>query len=208
MPNPVIDSRRMPLALIFVLLFAVVFLLHVRLLRLPYFWDEAGYYVPAARDLLYSGSLIPHSTPSNAHPPLVMAWLALWWKIAGFSPAITRTAMLMIAAFSLTGLFRLADRVANVEVAIASTVCTMLYPVFFAQSSLAHVDLAAAGLIFWGLSEYVEHRYGTSAIWFSLAVVAKETAILAPLALFGWELVKLVIGPWMERRHGVDSQRM
>ena len=22
------------------------------LLRLPYFWDEAGYYIPAARDLL------------------------------------------------------------------------------------------------------------------------------------------------------------
>ena len=29
-----------------------VFLLHVPLLQLPYFWDEAGYYVPAARDLL------------------------------------------------------------------------------------------------------------------------------------------------------------
>jgi hypothetical protein len=204
-PNPAIDSRRIPLALIFVLLFAVVFLLHVRLLRLPYFWDEGGYYVPAARDLRYSGSLIPHSTPSNAHPPLVMAWLALWWKIAGFSPAITRTAMLLIAAFSLTGMYRLARRVANVEVAIASTICTMLYPVFFAQSSLAHVDLAAAGLTFWGLSEYVERRFGIAAIWFSLAVLAKETAILAPLALFGWELAMLVFGPWMERRLGAKS---
>ena len=48
---------------------------------LPYFWDEAGYYVPAARDLLLSGSLIPHTTVSNAHPPLVMAWIALWWKV-------------------------------------------------------------------------------------------------------------------------------
>ena len=139
MANPEIDFRRFPLALIFVLLFAAVFLLHIPLLRLPYFWDEAGYYVPAARDLLLSGSLIPHSTPSNAHPPLVMAWLALCWKIAVFSPLVTRTAMLVISAFSLTGLFRLARRVANQEVAIASTVCTMLYPVFFAQSSLAHV---------------------------------------------------------------------
>jgi 4-amino-4-deoxy-L-arabinose transferase-like glycosyltransferase len=188
-PHPATDFRRIPLALIFVLLFAVVLLLHLPLLRLPYFWDEAGYYVPAARDLLYSGSLIPRSTPSNAHPPLVMAWLALWWKIAGFSPFVTRTAMLAISAFSLTGIFRLAKRVANLEVAIASTVCTMLYPVFFAQSSLAHVDLAAAGLTFWGLSEYVERRFGRAAIWLSLAVLAKETAILAPVALAGWELV-------------------
>ena len=42
---------------------------------------------------------------------------------------------------------RLAERVANTEVAIASTLCTGLYPVFFAQSSLAQVDLAAAGLL-------------------------------------------------------------
>jgi hypothetical protein len=205
-PNPAIDSRRIPLALIFVLLFAVVFLLHIRLLSLPYFWDEAGYYVPAARDLLYSGSLIPHSTPSNAHPPLVMAWLALWWKLAGFSTLVTRTAMLAIAAFSLTGIFRLARRVANVEVAIASTICTMLYPVFFAQSSLAHVDLAAAGLTFWGLSEYVDRRFGISAIWLSLAVLAKETAILAPLALFGWELVSRVFGFWVAQRFSAAIQ--
>ena len=59
------------------MLFAVVLIaLHAPLLRLPYFWDEAGYYIPAARDL-FSGSLIPYSTPSNAHPPLVMAWIAL-----------------------------------------------------------------------------------------------------------------------------------
>jgi hypothetical protein len=205
-PNPAIDSRRIPLALIFVLLFAAVFLLHIRLLRLPYFWDEAGYYVPAARDLLYSGSLIPHSTPSNAHPPLVMAWLALWWKMAGFSTVVTRTAMLVIAAFSLTGIFRLAKRVASIDVAIASTICTMLYPVFFAQSSLAHVDLAAAGLIFWGLSEYVERRFGIAAIWLSLAVLAKETAILAPLALFGWELLSKIFGFWVAQRFNAAIQ--
>ena len=55
---------------IFLVIFAAIFLLHLPLLRLPYFWDEAGYYIPAARDLLLTGSVIPHSTPSNAHPPL------------------------------------------------------------------------------------------------------------------------------------------
>ena len=99
---------------------------------------------------------IPHTTVSNAHPPLVMAWLAAWWKVVGYAPLVTRTAMLVMAAFSLLGLFRLAERVANKRVAIASTVCTALYPVFFAQSSLAQVDLAAAGFIFWGLAAYVE----------------------------------------------------
>jgi 4-amino-4-deoxy-L-arabinose transferase-like glycosyltransferase len=186
-----IERRRgYPAALIFALFFAVLLGLHAPLLRLPYFWDEAGYFVPAARDLLLTGTLIPHSTPSNAHPPLVMAYLALAWKLLGYRPVVTRVAMLAIAAFSLLGVFRLAQRVANTEVAVASAICTALYPVFFAQSSLAHLDLAAAGLTFWGLLAYVENRRWTAAFWFSCAVLAKETAILAPLALFAWELVK------------------
>jgi len=182
------DSRLRPIALLLSLFFLVLFVLHIPLLRLPYFWDEAGYYVPAARDLLLTGSLIPHSTISNAHPPLVMAFLALTWKVAGYAPVVTRTAMLLIAAFSLVGVFRLAERIANEEVATASLLCTAVYPVFFAQSSLAHLDLAAAGLTFWGLLAYVEDRPAGTALWFSLAVLAKETAILAPLALLVWEL--------------------
>ncbi|MGH9493427.1 MAG: ArnT family glycosyltransferase [Candidatus Sulfotelmatobacter sp.] len=179
--------------LVFAAIFVVVFLLHVPLLHLPYFWDEGGYYVPAARDLLLDGSLIPHTTVSNAHPPLVMAWVALWWKVAGFAPLVTRSAMLVIAAFSLFGLFRLTERVANTEVAIGSTVCCALYPVFFAQSSLAQVDLAAAGLTFWGLFAYIEDRPIATAVWFSLAALAKETAILAPVALAGWEFSSFIL---------------
>ena len=172
------------------LTFAALMALHAPLLRLPYFWDEAGYYVPAAHDLLLTGSPIPHSTVSNAHPPLVMAYLALWWKIAGFKTVVTRLAMLASAAFALTGFFRLALRVANIEVAIASTLCTALYPVFFIQSSLAQVDLTAAGLTFWALLTYVENRQTETAIWFSLAVLSKETAVLAPLSLLAWELLR------------------
>jgi hypothetical protein len=166
-----------------------IFLLHLPLLQLPYFWDEAGYYVPAARDILLSGSFIPHSTVSNAHPPLVMAWLALWWKVVGYAPLVTRTAMLGLTAFSLLGVFRLAERVANAQVAAAATLCTAVYPVFFAQSSLAHLDLAAAGFIFWGLAAYVEEELLAAALWFGLAALSKETAILAPVALAGWEMV-------------------
>jgi dolichyl-phosphate-mannose-protein mannosyltransferase len=179
-------------ALVFAVIFIFIFLLHLPLLQLPYFWDEAGYYIPAARDILLTGSLIPHSTVSNAHPPLVLAWLALWWKVVGYAPLVTRTAMLVIAAFSLLGVFRLAERVANTKVAIASTLCTALYPVFFAQSSLAQVDLAAAGLTFWGLSAFVEGQTFATILWFSLAALAKETAILAPMALAGWEILGLI----------------
>jgi hypothetical protein len=208
--SPVQWSGTYP-ALVFAFIFVFVFLLHVPLLQLPYFWDEAGYYVPAARDLLLTGSLIPHSTVSNAHPPLVMGWLALWWKVVGYAPVVTRAAMLMLAAFSLLGVFRLAERVANTSVAIASTLCVALYPVFFAQSSLAQVDLAAAGLTFWALSAYLEGQAVATVVWFALAALAKETAILAPVALAGWEGLGLFLrkgslrGLWLDAEDDAGS---
>src|SRR5581483_7132769 len=127
------SSRGQSIALV-LSLFLLLLAAHATLLRLPYFWDEAGYYIPAARDLL-AGSLIPYSTPSNAHPPLVMAWLALVWKLFGQSPLVTRIAMLAMAAFSLTGFFRLARTLSNHVVAGAATFLVAIYPVFFAQSS-------------------------------------------------------------------------
>jgi 4-amino-4-deoxy-L-arabinose transferase-like glycosyltransferase len=179
-------DRQIVLAL---LIFVSLLLLHAPLLALPYFWDEAGYYVPAARDLLLHFQWIPTSTLSNAHPPLVMAWLALAWKSFGYHAAVTRVAMLVLSAFTLAGVYRLAKSVSNILVATASVVCTALFPVFFAQSSLAHLDMAAAGFTLWGVCAYSCGRHSRAAIWFSLAALSKETAILAPLALLTWEML-------------------
>ncbi|GAC1431924.1 MAG: hypothetical protein NVS1B11_02350 [Terriglobales bacterium] len=192
MQNAAVPSRKFEAAKLSALIVVFLFITHLPLLRLPYFWDEAGYYIPAARDLLLSGTLIPHSTPSNAHPPLFMAYLALWWKLFTYSLVVTRSAMLMVAAFTLLGVFRLARRVANIQIALGSVICTAIYPVFFAQSSLAHLDLAAAGLTLWGLLAYLDQRRTAMVIWFSLAVLAKETAILACVGLFTWEVISFL----------------
>ncbi len=137
------------------------------------------------------GSLIPHSTVSNAHPPLVMAWLALWWKVVGYAPLVTRTAMLVLAAFSLLGVFRLAERVANTSVAIAATLCTALYPVFFAQSSLAQVDLAAAGLTFWALRPMWKASRRHRPLVFPRGI-GEGDGDSRSLALAGWEIIGLL----------------
>ena len=118
-----------------------------------------------------------------------MLWLAFWWKFSAFTPAVTRTAMLLVAAFALLGLWRLARDVANEAVAIATVLCTALYPVFFTQSSMAHLDMMAAAFTLWGLAMYVERRPVATIVFFSLAPLAKETAIVTPMALLAWELL-------------------
>ncbi len=183
----------------YAVIFTFLFITHAPLLRLPYFWDEAGYFIPAARDLLLTGSLIPHTTLSNAHPPLVMLWLAFWWKFSAFTPAVTRTAMLLVAAFALLGLWRLARAVSNQAVAVSTVFCTALYPVFFAQSSMAHLDMMAAALTLWGLAMYVEGGAVATIVFFSLAPLAKETAIVTPMALLVWELICPALNRTLQR---------
>ena len=95
--------------LIFFLFFAIpLFLLHVQVLNLPYFWDELGQFVPTALDLWRSGLLVAHSVVPNVHPPGLAAYLALCYKIFGFSTVVTRSAMLFMAAGGLLLTFLLA----------------------------------------------------------------------------------------------------
>jgi len=214
---------------IFALVFTTVFLLHLPLLRLPYFWDEAGYYIPAAYDFFTTGALIPHSVPSNAHPPLPAMYLALWWKLSALKPAVTRIAMLLLAAVALTSVFRIARLLSNRAIAFAVTLCTAIYPVWFAQSSLAHSDLAAAAFTLWGLHFYfrsllgenraldrpllvttqtteeawvVQRKAAAAATLFAVAALCKETAIVAPLTLAACD----VIAQW--RRAQAHSWRV
>ena len=169
-------------------IFAVILFLHWPLLHLPFFWDEAGFYIPAAHDLLHFQALIPRTTMDTGHPPLPAAYLALWFAVAGLKPVVARIAQLLLAAFALTNVFLLARRVANVPVAAASTVATGVYSIFFVQSSLAHADLMAAAFTIWGLRLRFENRGGFSQFAFCLAVLSKETAVITPLALALWEV--------------------
>ncbi len=138
-------DRPLPLWMIFPVVFMALYASHFTLLRLPYYWDEAGYYIPAAWDFFRTGSLIPITTPTNAHPPLPSIYLALWWKICGFYPEVTREAVLMVAALGLLAVWRLAMRLVGVvSVAFWTVLLTGLYPIWFAQSSLAHADIFAA----------------------------------------------------------------
>ena len=67
-------------------------------------------------------------------------------------PEVTREAVLMVAALGLLGVWRLAMRLVGVaSVAFWTALLTGLYPIWFAQSSLAHADIFAAACSLWGL---------------------------------------------------------
>lgn len=198
-------QKPIPLWFLFPPLFVAIYLSHWSLLRLPYFWDEAGYYIPAALDFFHTGALIPFSTVTNAHPPLPSVLLSAWWHLAGTGIGDTRAFLCMVAAAALLGVFRLARLLVDTPVAALVTALTALYPVWFVQSTLAHADLFAAAFTLWALSFYFE-RWGNPtslrldtfrslsciSILFSLAALSKETAIVTPVALGVWEMFQSI----------------
>ena len=49
-------DKPLPLWMLFPVVFMALYASHFTLLRLPYYWDEAGYYIPAAWDFFRTGS--------------------------------------------------------------------------------------------------------------------------------------------------------
>jgi len=187
-----------PLWMIFPVIFAALYVSHFTLMGLPYYWDEAGYYIPAAWDFFRTGSLIPVTTLSNAHPPLPSIYLALWWKASGYYVEVTREAVLMVASLGLLGVWRLAVRLAgSASVAFWTVVLTAIYPIWFVQSTLAQADIFAAACTLWGLvyalpdrSQAGERKPWAAALWFTAAALCKETAIAVPVTLAVVSLVE------------------
>ena len=144
--------------------------------------------MPAAYDFFRSGTLIPYSSLSNAHPPLLSLYLAGAWRLFGFSPLVTRLGICLLAALALLGVYRLArEALGGRRPAAGVALLTACYPVWFAQSSLAHADLPAAAVALWALAFFFRGRTRAAAGLFALATLSKEIAVATPLALALYE---------------------
>ena len=183
-------SSKPAAALIFFLAFlALLAAMHLPYLKLPFFWDEVGQFIPAALDLYHEGQWVPHSTLPNVHPPGLMAVLALIWRVFGFSIASTRLTMLAIASAGLLFSFLLAIRLsrgAPGAPAFAAAMFLIAAPIFYTQAMLAQLDMPAMALTALALWLFLEGRYAASAFACVAAVLMKETTVTTPLVLAAW----------------------
>ncbi len=108
--------------------------------------------------------------------------------------------MLIVSSLGLLGTYRLGSILGDRICGVAAALCVGIYPVYFAQSSLAQLDLPATALTIWGLVYYLEGKKKRCAAVLTLAALAKETAVLAPLALLAFEAVQFFIRSRIRKR--------
>jgi 4-amino-4-deoxy-L-arabinose transferase-like glycosyltransferase len=182
-------SRRTSHLIFFVLFAAMLLLMHLPLLTLPFHWDEMGQFVPAALDLYREGAWVPHSTLPNVHPPGVMLLLAGVWKIFGFSILASRLTMLAIATVGAYLSFLLAIRLSRKSPdapAVAAVVFLIVAPLFYTQSMMVLLDMPAMTLTVLSLLLFFDERYAACALATTALVLMKETAISTPMVFAGW----------------------
>jgi hypothetical protein len=181
--------RRPYYLLVFFFFFAVpLFAIHLTLLNLPYFWDELGQFIPTALDLLHDGAIVPHSTVPNVHPPGVEAFLALFYRVFGYSIPITRIAMLITASAGLLILFLLAIELSKGTKgapAFLPPLFLMASPLFYTQSMMAQLDMPAMVFSLLALLLFIKERYRASAAACVALVLVKETGLVVPLVFLG-----------------------
>ncbi len=176
--------------LFFLAAFALlVVLIHLPFLDLPFYWDEVGQFVPASLDLYQHGYWVPHMATPNAHPPGMMAYLALVWRIFGFSIPATRLAMLAAAAVAIWLTFLLAIELGrNVGGAPAFTAVALLMasPLFYTQAMMAQLDMPAMLFTLAALLLLLRGRYRTAALACVALALVKETGVVVPLVFAAW----------------------
>ena len=217
-----LKPRRPYYLLIFYAVFALpLFITHWSLLSLPYFWDELGQFVPTALDLLQKGQLVPTSTVPNVHPPGVEAYLALCYRVFGYSIPITRVAMLLMASAGLLVLFLLAielSRGTRRAPAFLPPIFLLASPLFYTQSMMAQLDMPAMVFTLLSLLLFIRKRFEWAALSCSVLVLLKETGLILPLVFFFVLLLQkqrrtaayfaapaLLLGAWLLALHAVTG---
>ena len=165
---------------------SVVITSHLWLVRLPYYWDEAGQFVPSALDILRGGHLIPRSTVPNIHPPLILVYLAAAWRLFGFHPAVTHIAMLVLASIGVLAAFLLAIELsheARGAPAFLAAALLCISPVFFVESGLAQLDAPAMLFTTLALLFFLQERIPLAVLSCVALVLSKETGMVVPIVL-------------------------
>lgn len=167
---------------------------------LPYYWDSATFVVDAARQLLATGFHPFIATHSDfAHPPLLVALVALSWKVFGESREVAHALMLPALPAAMMATYRLGSRTGDRSVGAAAAFLFGGVAVVLAEVGQVYMDLPIAAVLAWGLLAWMSDRPCRAAVLFTAAALMK---IPAPLTVPGALMLVVAATPGRRRDAG------
>lgn len=169
------------------LLIALFFLFKLNHLHLPYFWDELGVYARAALQMFdHKISLMPDAIPpelSRGHPLLCTVIFSAGFRIFGPHVWAGHLIALLWSCGLLYLLYRFARDFFDQQTALLASALLAVQPVFIAQSSMVLPEIMLAFFCTATIYAYLQKQFWLVALFSSLAILTKETAVVLPVSL-------------------------
>ena len=154
-------------------------------LSIAYFWDELGVYVPGALKMKDDGTigLLPANLEplySRGHPLLFVFSQAAWFELFGDDVVTGHTFSLLLGVLTLVAFYWCSRNLAGATVALVASITLAAQPVFYAGAGVILPEMMLALFTIPAVWAIIRQRWWWYALWGSLAMMTKESAIVIP----------------------------
>ena len=151
-------------------------------LKLPYFWDEAWSYMAAVRKMAEAGpSIMPGAVPleyCKGHPQLFYFIAACWFNTFPCDIFYMRLFPLVFSIVLLIAFYFGLRKVSNPTIARMGVVLLGVQSMFLAQSIMVLPEMMLSLWLILAFFAFIRSNYKIYALWGSLMVMTKETAMI------------------------------
>ncbi len=161
---------------------AILLIVQLPHLSLPYFWDEAWSYMVAVRKMAEAGpSLLPGAVPIDyckGHPQLFYFLSACWFNLFSGEIWSMRFFALIVSIGLLIVFYFGVRKISNQPIAAMGVVLLGVQSMFLAQSIMVLPEMMIALFLLLAVFSFARSKYAWYALWGSLMVLTKETALI------------------------------
>lgn len=152
-------------------------------LDLPFFWDEAGVYVPGSVWLAEHGlNATPGTFPddySRGHPPLFYLIAGVAFAAFGASPSVGHLVVLPFTVAALAGTYLLGAQLFDRRAGAAAALLLGVTPLFMSIGNMLLPEIPLTALAVGSFLALARGRIGAAVLLGGVAVLMKETGIFA-----------------------------
>ena len=166
-------------------IYLILFILKLKHLNLPYYWDDIYPYVSAS---IYSAThnltLALYGLDAN-HPPFFFLIMALAFFIFGVSPMVAHIIIIIFSGLAIFFSYHIGKYLFNNLVGLISSLLLLSSPIFLAQSSISQITIIELTMFTISFYLLIARKYLWFSITCSLLLLTKEIFIFMPfLAIF------------------------
>lgn len=173
-----------------IFLFLLVLITKIPSFNLPYYWDDFNYVIPAVNHIFIS-QITPFLWEYGlGHPPLFYIFGGIIFKIFGDSLIVSHLIMIIFSFLSIYFTYLIGKRLFSKRVGIIAALMLLFTPMFFSFSGLFNLEMPLTALIIMALYFAIINKNFLYVLFGSLAILTKETAIGAVVAIFFVKILK------------------